>query len=142
MKEVEGDHTLVVVEDDAIEILAIRRGLRRLGLGWSLRPFPDGVEALAGLRDEYGSGPVRRPYSILLDLNLPRMNGIEFLDELRADPALQDASVVVLTTSDDLRDLSATTERRVDAYFNKARAGEDYVDALKAVERLYRTPEA
>ncbi len=70
----------------------------------------DGVEALEILRGENGRTKLCPPYVILLDLNMPRMNGLEFLAEIRRDPALRRAVVFVLSTSDDDEDMCATSE--------------------------------
>lgn len=130
--------TAVVVEDDPIDVEAIRRGARRLGLPWHMRVFADGVEALRGFRGQHAEGPVPRPFFILLDLSLPRMNGIELLEVLRADPTLADACVFVLTTSDDRRDVEASRALKVAGYFTKSSARRDYGETLASVGELYR----
>jgi CheY-like chemotaxis protein len=114
--------TVVVVEDDHIEAEAIRRGVRRLALGWRVLVYQNGLQALLALRMLGGGGSIGEPYVILLDLNMPQMNGIEFLTELRADPELRDARRL-----------------QVDGYFKKASSGEDYVDALASVQEAFRS---
>lgn len=128
------DVTLVVVDDDAVEVEALRRGLRRLGFAWGVRVFPDGVQALTALRGGAGD-PVREPFLVLLDLDLPRMGGLELLAALRDDPELARAAVFVLTTSDAPEDLRAASRLGAEAYFVKSHAGDDYVDALGALQR-------
>jgi CheY-like chemotaxis protein len=131
--------TVVVVEDDHIEAEAIRRGVRRLALGWRVLVYQNGLQALLALRMLGGGGSIGEPYVILLDLNMPQMNGIEFLTELRADPELRDARAFVLTTSDDPNDVAAARRLQVDGYFKKASSGEDYVDALASVQEAFRS---
>ena len=97
---------ILLVEDDEVDVMNVRRAFRQSRIANPLFVASDGVEALAMLRS--GGVPSERRL-ILLDLNMPRMNGIELLRELRADPALHATPVVVLTTSDDERD-------RVEAY--------------------------
>ena len=91
--------TLLLVEDDAIDAEAIQRAFRQHRIANPFVVVRDGVEALAALRGE-SEVEVPHPYVVLLDVNMPRMNGIEFLDAVRADPALSRTIVFVLTTSD------------------------------------------
>jgi CheY-like chemotaxis protein len=102
---------ILLVDDDEISAINTRRAFAKGKIDNPLFYAADGLLALEMLRD--GSFPSERRL-VLLDLNMPRMNGLEFLGELRADPALHATSVVVLTTSDEERD-------RVEAYgFNVA----------------------
>lgn len=103
---------ILLVEDDEVDVMNVQRAFIRNQITSSLHHAANGVEALDMLRAEPGSNTnhvSRERLLILLDLNMPRMNGIEFLQELRQDPALQSMSVIVLTTSDEERD-------RVEAY--------------------------
>lgn len=107
---------ILLVEDDEVDIMTVQRAFERNQIFNPLYVARDGIEALRMLRGCQDHGPVipgdRRV--ILLDINMPKMNGIEFLEEVRADPTLKLTPVVVLTTSDDTRD-------RVEAYrFNVA----------------------
>ncbi|EAR52373.1 response regulator [Oceanicola granulosus HTCC2516] len=102
----------------------------------------DGVEALSLLRGESGRAPPR--YVLLVDLNMPRMNGIEFLAELRSDPRLKRAVVFVITTSDDVRDLMAAYGEQVAGYILKQRAGPNFdslVATLDHYRRIVRLPD-
>jgi len=102
---------ILVVEDDQVDVMTIRRAFERNKILNPLYVASNGLEALAMLRDDRVPRDRRL---VLLDLNMPGMNGIEFLRELRADPELRPTPVVVLTTSNDERD-------RVNAYgFNVA----------------------
>lgn len=130
--------TAFVVEDDHVEAEAIRRGVRRLGFGWRIHVYQNGIRALGALRRLVVDEPVPPPYLILLDLNMPQMNGVEFLTELRADPALESARVFVLTTSNDPGDVAATDRLRVEGYFTKSSGGEDYVDVLARIQDAVR----
>ena len=91
--------TLLLVEDDAVDAEAIQRAFRQQRIANPFVVVRDGVEALAALRGERGP-LVPHPFLVLLDVNMPRMNGIEFLEALRADPVLSRTVVFVLTTSD------------------------------------------
>lgn len=97
---------ILLVEDDEVDVINVQRAFKKNNIRNPLWTASNGIEALDVLR---GTDYPRDRRLILLDLNMPRMNGIEFLRELRADEQLRLTPVVVLTTSDDERD-------RVDAY--------------------------
>lgn len=108
-----GDRTVnvLLVEDDEVDVMNVRRAFRKMNITNPLYTASNGLEALELLRGKVGEKP-EIPASrriILLDINMPKMNGIEFLEELRSDPDLQTIPVVVLTTSDEIQD-------RMDAY--------------------------
>jgi CheY-like chemotaxis protein len=102
------DRTLniLLVEDDEVDVMNVRRAFEKNNVSNPLFVAGNGLEALEMLRD--GTVPRERRL-ILLDLNMPKMNGIEFLQALRSDPELASAPVVVLTTSNDDQD-------KIDAY--------------------------
>lgn len=108
---------ILLVEDDEVDVMNVQRAFTRNQISGSIYHAENGVKALEMLRSSSNlSEPevLRERLLILLDLNMPRMNGIEFLKELRQDPTLQSMAVIVLTTSDEQRD-------RVEAYrFNVA----------------------
>jgi CheY-like chemotaxis protein len=126
---------ILLVEDDEVDIEAIRRAFRKHGLSNPISIARDGHEALALLRGETAE-KLGSPYMILLDLNMPRMNGHEFLDELRADDKLCDSIVFVLTTSDSDADKQAAYSRLVSGYMVKHRVGEEF-DALVSLLSSY-----
>ena len=97
---------ILLVEDDAVDVMNVRRAFERNNVSNPLYVAGNGLEALDILRN--GTVPKERRL-ILLDLNMPKMNGIEFLQALRGDPELASTPVVVLTTSNDDQD-------KIDAY--------------------------
>ncbi|WP_219017694.1 response regulator [Shewanella algae] len=97
--------TILLVDDDDVDFMAVQRAMQQLRLLNPLVRARDGLEALEML----GDGRVRCPYLILLDLNMPRMNGLEFLSHIRNDPVLSLSVVFVLTTS-------SADEDKVEAY--------------------------
>lgn len=128
---------LLLVEDDPLDILAIKRALAKAKVANPLHIANDGIEALELLRGEKGTR-IRRPYLILLDLNMPRMNGIEFLSELREDPKLRDSIVFVLTTSDDDRDIIKAYDNLIAGYILKSKAGDDFVRLIGMLDHYWR----
>jgi len=135
---------ILLVEDDEVDVEAIRRAFRKHGLDNPITVARDGHEALAALRGTDGVAPISSPYMILLDLNMPRMNGHEFLDEIRADDKLRDSIVFVLTTSDSEADKRAAYSRLISGYLVKHRVGEEFsslVSLLSSYWKIVEFPE-
>lgn len=108
--------TVLLVEDDPADAHLVQLAFRDNRILVNLRIATDGLEALALLRD--GATPLR-PALILLDLNMPRMNGREFLEAVKSDPALRNIPTVVLTTSDVERDVVASYGLGAAGYITK-----------------------
>lgn len=130
--------TLLLIEDDQVDAEAIQRAFRRQLIANPFVIVRDGVEALAALRGAPGAPHVPRPFIILLDINMPRMNGIEFLRELRADPDLQRSIVFVLTTSEREEDKLDAYNGHVAGYIVKNRAGEDFLRVVQMLRAFWR----
>lgn len=128
---------ILLVEDDAVDAEGVARAFRKMEVDHLFTVVRDGVEALALLRHEGTSAPQARPKIILLDLNMPRMNGIEFLHELRQDALLKRSIVFVLTTSNREADKVAAYDKQVAGYFLKSHTGES-CSHLTALLELYR----
>ncbi|GAB4330649.1 MAG: response regulator [Leptolyngbyaceae cyanobacterium] len=112
---------ILLVEDDEVGIMNVKRALRKNNLTNSLYVAANGLEALSMLgknETQLSIIPAERRL-ILLDLNMPKMGGIEFLQELRADPALRSIPVVVLTTSDRDQDRTEAYHLNVAGYLLK-----------------------
>jgi len=116
---------ILLVEDDEIDIEAVARAFRH-ETRLNFVVANSGTEALSSLRGEAGCEPVPYPYVILLDLNMPQMNGFEFLEILRSDPKLRETVVFVLTTSDRDEDRITAFEYCVAGYFLKPRINASY----------------
>ena len=86
------------VEDEMFDVTLVQRIFEKHGILNAIHRAANGIEALAMLRGGEGREPLEKPDLILLDMNMPRMGGIEFLRELRADPQLKDIIVVMLAT--------------------------------------------
>lgn len=107
---------ILLVEDDAVDVMNVRRAFEKNGIASQLHVAANGLEALQMLRG--GQVPGERRL-VLLDLNMPRMNGIEFLRHVRSDPQLNLIPVVVLTTSADERDKISAFNLNVAGYLVK-----------------------
>ena len=121
---------LLFVDDDPLAEMTLRRAFRRLGVDGPLTIAHDGLEALELLRDPFF--PLDRCL-ILLDLNMPRMDGLELLRELEADPVLALVPVVVMTTSDDHHDLAAAYSAGASSYFVKPVSFADFVAQVGSI---------
>ncbi len=126
--------SLLIVDDDDIDATALRRALHKLKLLNPLYRARDGIEALEILRN----GEVPSPYIILLDINMPRMNGIEFLEVLRADPDLTHAIVFVLTTSKSDEDILAAYREHVAGYLLKQRMDSDFLQVVSLLDHYWK----
>ncbi len=111
--------SILLVEDDEIDVEALGRALRQAGVKSALHSACDGVEALAMLRGTGGHKKLAQPCLILLDINVPRMSGVQFLKELRGDEALKRSVVFILTTSGRGSDRLLAYEHNVAGYFLK-----------------------
>jgi CheY-like chemotaxis protein len=125
---------ILLVEDDDVAAESVMRGLSRCGISAPVVWVQDGEAALRVLR---GADPERhapRPRVVLLDLNMPRMNGFEFLQHARADPALRDEVVFVLTTSDTDADRMRAYHENVAGYMVKAAVGPQFAKLAQLLQ--------
>jgi CheY-like chemotaxis protein len=132
------DVSILLVEDDEVDVMAVKRALRDLKVANPLFHAKDGIEALEILRGENGRELIPRPYLILLDLNLPRMNGLEFLKELRQDPDLHRSIVFVMTTSAADEDRFRAYDQNVAGYVLKHNPGRTFLDPVMMLEHYWR----
>ena len=121
-----------------MDILNVKRSLRKLNLLNPIHTACDGLEALDLLRGTDTIPPIPSPTLILLDINMPRMNGLEFLREIRSDQKLQHLSVVVLTTSDEERDIVEAYNFHVAGYILKPVQPEKFFETIVAIENYWR----
>lgn len=129
--------SLLIVDDDDIDVMGIRRALEKLKIANPSFRARDGLEALEMLREEV----VPAPFIVLLDLNMPRMNGIEFLRELRADNFLMATVVFVLTTSKADEDMAMAYEKHIAGYMTKSAINRDFMGAIGLLEHYWRIVE-
>jgi CheY-like chemotaxis protein len=132
---------VLLVEDDDVDAEVVRRAFTELKISNPTTRVVDGYEALEVLRGTNDRERIPRPYVILLDLNMPRMNGLEFLRQLRSDPELRSSVVFVLTTSQDDRDIVAAYNLQVAGYFLKTSVGEGFFNLPRMMESYWRMVE-
>jgi len=133
--------TILVVEDDEVDAMAIQRAFKKCRLSNTIHRVKDGVEALGALRGTNKEVPMSRPFIVLLDLNMPRMNGLEFLAEVRADPKLHDITIFVLTTSKADEDRAAAFSNNVAGYIVKSDVGQGFMEAIEMLTMYWRVVE-
>ncbi|MBN2146165.1 MAG: response regulator [Anaerolineales bacterium] len=129
-----GKKPILLVEDDKVDVMTIRRALNDLKVLNRLEVATNGEEALAYLRKP----EAEMPCIILLDLNMPRMNGIEFLREREADDALKAVPVVVLTSSREEQDMVQSYRLGVAGYMIKPVDYKQFVETIRVID-LYWT---
>jgi CheY-like chemotaxis protein len=122
------------VEDDEVDVMNVQRAFKKNNITNPLYLAGNGLEGLEMLRNN--DIPEGRRL-ILLDLNMPKMNGIEFLRELRADPALNPTPVVVLTTSNDDRDRVEAYNLNVAGYILKPVTFGNFVEAMATLNKYW-----
>jgi CheY-like chemotaxis protein len=137
---------ILLVEDDCVDVMAVQRVLKDLDVRNELVYAANGEETLAYLQDK----DHELPCVILLDLNMPKMNGLELLTALRADETLKDIPAVVVSTSAEKQDMARSFELGAAAYVIKCfsypefrermRAITPYLAAVQPTERLEPAP--
>lgn len=128
------DKPILLVEDDRVDAMTVQRALKELKVMNRLDVAGDGEEGLAFLRDPANE----RPCIILLDLNMPRMNGIEFLEAVKQDQALKRIPVVVLTASREEQDKVNSFNLGVAGYMVKPVDYGQFVEVVRTID-LYWT---
>ena len=130
---------ILMVEDSPIDVLIAREALQQAKVLNNLSVTENGVEALAFLRRENQYAGAPRPDLILLDLNMPRMDGREVLQELKADPELKCIPVVVLTTSKAEEDIVKSYGLHANCYITKPVDFERFVAVVQTIQDFWFT---
>ena len=128
---------ILLVEDDDIDALSVIRAFSRLKIANPIVRAKDGIEALEILKNQ----EIEHPYLILLDLNMPRMGGLELLNTLRHDPSLESSVVFVLTTSKDDQDKLAAYKQHIAGYIVKEKLDDGFEDLVKLLDHYWRLVE-
>ena len=130
---------ILVVDDDEIDCMNVQRAFKKNGIMNPLTVAHNGVEALDLLRGTNGMTAMDPlPPIILLDINMPKMNGLEFLKELRADPKLHHLSVFVMTTSNHEKDRFEAYNYNVAGYIIKPITFENFVTAVSILNNFWQ----
>lgn len=128
---------ILLVEDDQVDAMTVQRALKELKVKNSLVHMEDGEKALAYLRDTSHS----KPCIILLDLNMPIMNGVEFLQEAKSDDKLKGIPVVVLTTSGEQQDKVSSFNLSVAGYMTKPVDYQQFVEVIRSIDSYWSISE-
>ena len=130
---------VLLVEDDEGDVLMTREALHEGKVLNRLAVVNDGVEAINYLRGLSGHERAARPDLILLDLNLPRRDGRQVLEEVKADPDLRRIPIVVLTTSEAEEDVLRSYDLHANAYVTKPVDFDRFVDVVRSIDEFYLT---
>ncbi|XOV77443.1 MAG: response regulator [Aestuariibacter sp.] len=131
---VEKQVELLLVEDDDVDAIAVKRAFKKQKLQNPIVRAKDGLDALCYLRDKVISNTM----IILLDLQMPRMNGIEFLNKIRQDKNLKEAIVFILTTSNAQEDISEAYQANVAGYITKNNVGENFEKLTRMLDGYWQ----
>lgn len=130
--------TILLVDDDDVDYMAVQRAMRQLRLLNPLVRARDGIEALTILTS---LDTIKGPYLILLDLNMPRMNGFEFLERIRSDASLSSSVVFMLTTSSTDEDRMKAYSHHVAGYMVKTDMKDGFNNIFNMLEGYWRIVE-
>jgi Response regulators consisting of a CheY-like receiver domain and a winged-helix DNA-binding domain len=128
---------ILLLEDDVVDHILVKRAFRDLNITNQLEIFPDGEAAILHLRDNR----VGRPCIIILDLNMPRLSGIEFLKIIKEDEELRLIPVIVLTTSREEQDKAECFRLGVAGYMIKPVEYKEFIDLIDALSTYWTLSE-
>ena len=121
---------ILLLEDDAVDVMTVKRAIKDINIINKLYVASNGEEGLEILRDEN----IEKPCIIFLDINMPKMNGIEFLRELRGDVALKHIPVIVMTTSREEQDKIESFRLGIAGYMLKSVDYVKFVEIIKTID--------
>jgi len=130
---------VLLVEDDPGDVLLTREAFADNKVRNKLHVVHDGEQAMAFLRNEPPYEDAPRPDLVLLDLNLPRMDGREVLEEVKVDPELRSIPVVILTTSEAEEDIVRSYELHANAYVSKPVDFEQFIKVVRQIDNFFVT---
>lgn len=125
---------ILLVEDDEVDVMNVRRAFKKNNIPNPLTVVENGLKALELLRT---TAREEAPSIILLDINMPKMNGIEFLKELRADPDLKRIPVFVMTTSNEDKDRIEAYNMNIAGYIIKPVSFEQFTDSVATLSQYW-----
>lgn len=125
--------SILLVEDDDGDFKLVQRAFRKAGIANQLIRAIDGVDALEMLNGTHGKMSIKRPYMLMVDINMPRMNGLNLVRTIREDPKLKDTIVFMLTTSKHDEDKQTAYNLNVAGYILKENAGHDFLELISLI---------
>ncbi len=128
---------VLLVEDDRVDALLVKKAFRKLKIDNPIHHVENGEEALAFLKNSEKN----KPWIILLDINMPRMNGIEFLEEAKQDENIRDIPVIVLTSSIEQRDRIDAFKFGISGYMVKPVTYTDMLELVEAIKKYWSMSE-
>ncbi|MBT1685136.1 response regulator [Dawidia soli] len=128
---------ILLVEDDEVDIMNVQRAFKKNNISNPLFITRNGIEALEALQGKNPAMIIPSPRVILLDINMPKMGGIEFLNELRNHPELKAVSVFVMTTSNEESDKIAAYDLNVAGYILKPLSFEGFIRAVSILNHYW-----
>ncbi|MCE2740220.1 MAG: response regulator [Sphingobacteriales bacterium] len=129
---------ILLVEDDEIDVMNVKRAFKKNNVTNPLYVCNNGLEALQFLRGERDPSITENPQIILLDLNMPKMGGIEFLREIRKDEKLKKISVFIMTTSNEDKDKLDAYDLNVAGYILKPLSMERFIEAVSTLNNYWK----
>jgi len=130
---------ILLMEDDPGDVELILEALHDAKIALAIDHVSDGEEGMRYLRKEGAYAGATRPDLVLLDLNMPRMDGREVLEALKGDRGLRSIPVVILTTSDAEQDIMASYDLGANCYLKKPLGLDDFLHVVKSVENFWLT---
>ncbi len=132
---------IMLVEDDSIDVKAFQRAMTKLKISNPVTVARDGVEGWEHLQECVANGGEDTPSLVILDINMPRMNGLELLTKIRQDQNLRHLIVFVLTTSNDEKDKFEAFNMNVAGYMLKSDMGNSFIRAVELIDSYWRVVE-
>jgi len=129
--------TILLIDDDTLDIKMARRSLKGLGIKNPLVELKDGLNALEFITANISENQADNPYLILLDLNMPRMDGFDFLKAMKEHDLLRYSTIIVLTTSNDENDRNLALELGAKAIINKKNVSPNMNPVLELLDGFH-----
>jgi len=134
---VQEEINFLLIEDDDLDVQNLQRAFKKNNINYHLYVAKNGVEALEMIRGEGSLPLIPRPHVIMLDLNMPKMGGIEFLHELRKDARFKSLPVFILTSSDQEEDKIAAYNLNIAGYILKSLDFDEFLGTVKILDSYW-----
>lgn len=125
---------ILLVDDDDVAVEAMLRSMKKANIQHLVTVAEDGQVAIDILRGQHPTRKIKTPVIVLLDINMPRLNGFEFLDIVRSDPALKHTIIFMLTTSNDESDRIKAYNKNIAGYITKSAVGHQFKNLFQLLE--------